>query len=149
MEGSSTETLTIKRTFPAPKERVFRAWTDPAELGRWWRLGDGWTTPLVEMDLRAGGKFVISNQHPSGDMLVVRGEFRVVDPPERLVYTWHIEKSSFPETIVTVEFRALGDKTEVVVTHQLLTEMGPSALAGWNAALENLGNFFGQNPSPQ
>src|SRR5215510_13260682 len=104
MEGSSSETLTIVRRFTATKERVFRAWTEPEELKKWWRPGEGWSTPLVEVDLRAGGQFVLGAKPPVGELHVVRGEFHEVQPPDRLVYTWNIEGADGGQSVVTVEF---------------------------------------------
>lgn len=136
--------MRIRRIIPATKERVFRAWTEPAQLKRWWSIGEGWRTLFAEIDLRVGGKFALGNKPPDADMLLITGEFLVVDPPDKLAYTWRFQGTNPEENIITVEFHGRGEKTEVVVTHeQSSKEMGPSALAGWRAALESLCLFLG------
>jgi uncharacterized protein YndB with AHSA1/START domain len=134
------ETLRIRRVFDAPREKVFSAWTQPEELKRWWRVGEDWTTPLAEVDLRVGGTFVLGTKPPAGDLHVVRGEFHLVAPPERLVYTWRVDGSGPEENEVTVEFLPLGDETEVTITHARLSrESAASSGAGWEAVLTSLG----------
>lgn len=104
-----TITLTITRTYPAPREKVFRAWTDPQELKKWWAAGPGYTTPFAEVDLRVGGRYRLAMKPPDKDVVhVVVGVYREVRPPERLIYTWGWEGSAGPETLVTVEQHAHG-----------------------------------------
>jgi uncharacterized protein YndB with AHSA1/START domain len=135
----SGETIRVRKVVPARKERVFRAWTDPAQMKQWWTIGEGWKTSFVEVDLRVGGRFAVGNEPATGSPLLIEGEFLVVQPPDKLVYTWRFQLPKPEETLVTVEFRSLGDETEVLVTHEHSSkEMGPSAVAGWNAALEAL-----------
>ena len=101
----STTTLTITRTFAAPREKVFKAWTDPQELKKWWAAGPGFTTPFAEVDLRVGGRYRLAMKPPDQDVVrVVGGVYREVRPPERLIYTWAWEGSGGPETVVTVTF---------------------------------------------
>jgi uncharacterized protein YndB with AHSA1/START domain len=139
LESDSFETIRVRKIVPARKDRVFRAWTEPSQVKRWWTLGEGWKTSFVDLDLRVGGRFTVGNEPVSGNPLVITGEFLVVQPPDKLVYTWRFQLPTPEETLVTVEFRSLGDETEVLVTHEHSSkEMGPSAVAGWNAALEGL-----------
>ena len=67
------QTLKLARVFPAPRERVFRAWTEPAELMRWWGPV-GFTTPSAEVDLRVGGKYRIAMRRPDGGVHFVKGD---------------------------------------------------------------------------
>ena len=143
MEKNSTETLRVRKIVPAAKERVFRAWTDPAQLKRWWSIGEGWKTSFAEVDLKVGGKFSLENQPPGGDNVMITGEFLSVEPPDRLVYTWRFPGARPEEGIITVEFKELGGRTEVVVTHERSSRaMSPGAIAGWKAALESLASFL-------
>lgn len=118
----AAHTLRLRRTIPAPRERVFRAWTTPAELKRWSAPGP-MTTPLAEVDLQVGGSYRIHLRAPDGTEHRLRGTYREVDPPRRLVYTWHWEGatdgSHAGETLVTVEFHERGRETEIVITHEL------------------------------
>src|SRR5262245_66351638 len=85
----STATLSLERSFEAPREAVFAAWTDPEVLRRWWAAGPDWETPEAEVDLRAGGGYRLAMRDPgSGDVHVVAGDSTEVVPPERLVYPW-------------------------------------------------------------
>jgi uncharacterized protein YndB with AHSA1/START domain len=112
-------TLRLRRSFPAPPERVFRAWTTPAEMKQWKAPGD-MTTPVAEVDLRPGGKYGIHMRAPDGAEHHLVGVYRVVEPPRKLVYTWRWENEpDAPETLVTVEFLARGNATDLVLTHEL------------------------------
>lgn len=142
--GSTTAptpiTLRLQRTFAAPPERVFRAWTTPAEMKRWKAPGD-MTTPLAEVDLRAGGRYRIHMRAPDGALHRLSGVYRVVEPPKKLVYTWQWEhEPDAPEMLVTVEFRGRGAKTELVLTHELLpNEASRQAHEhGWTGCFEKL-----------
>ncbi len=131
----------LRRTFSAPRGKVFRAWTDPEELKRWWGP-DGYATPSAEVDLRVGGMYRLGMKKlPDGQIFYLTGAYREVRPPERLVYTWRWEaEPELGETLVTVEFRDLGDATEVVVTHELfLSEKArQDHRKGWSGCLDRL-----------
>jgi uncharacterized protein YndB with AHSA1/START domain len=135
-------TLRVRRRFPAPRDRVFRAWTDPEALRRWWLPRPGVSVPQLELDVREGGRYRIAMKNEKGAVFHLSGTYREVRPPEKLVYTWRWERPDMDigETVVTVEFRDLGTATEVVLTHDLF----PSAAArdeharGWSGVLEQL-----------
>jgi len=144
LEIGYTETVQVRKVVPATKERVFRAWTDASQVKRWWTLGEGWKTSFVELDLKVGGRFTVGNEPAAGSPLVITGEFLEVQPPDKLVYTWRFQLPKPEDTLVTVEFRSLGTETEVLVTHEHSSkEMGPSAVAGWTAALNGLAALLG------
>ena len=138
---SQETTLRLTRIFAAPREKVFRAWTDLEELKKWWGPV-GYSTPIAEVDLRVGGKYRLGMRKlPNGDIFYLSGTYREVRTPEKLVYTWRWESEpEIGETLVTVEFRDLGNSTEVVVTHELF----PTEKArddhdkGWNSCLDRL-----------
>lgn len=111
--------LHLSRIFPAPREKVFRAWTEPEILKKWWGP-KGATSPVIEIDLRVGGKYRFGLQFPGQDVLYVRGVYREVEPPHKLVFTWRWEQPEmdFGESIVTVAFREHGETTEVALTHE-------------------------------
>jgi uncharacterized protein YndB with AHSA1/START domain len=139
---SSTETtLNLRRTFKAPRETVFRAWTDPEELKKWWGP-EGYATPSAEVELRVGGKYRLGMRKlPDGEIFYLSGFYREVRPPDRLVYTWRWEaEPDMGETLVTVEFREAGDSTEVVLTHEFFpTEKARNEHdRGWNGCLDRL-----------
>ena len=111
--------ITLRRTIPARRGEVFRAWTDPAELKRWWAR-PGFTVVDAQVDLRIGGGFRIDTRPDVGNVFSVFGSYREVRPPERLVYTWAWQGTRMDgiETLVTVDFREVGQDTEVLMTHE-------------------------------
>ncbi len=135
-------TLQLKRTFQARRTQVFRAWTEPAALKRWWLPGPGYSVLDAQVDLRAGGLYRVAMRRPSGEVFHLSGTYREVRAPERLVYTWRWERPEMDigETLVTVEFRDLGTSTEVVITHDLFpTEAARDQHeGGWRTCLEHL-----------
>jgi len=137
---SDEAVLRMRRTIPAPRDRVFHAWTDPEELKSWWGPGL-FTTRAAEVDLRPGGDYRLVMQPPDGEALVLAGTFREVVPPERLVYTWRWEIGvpDIQESLVTVEFRDVDGATEIALTH----EHAPGSVLdpyqmGWESGLEKL-----------
>jgi uncharacterized protein YndB with AHSA1/START domain len=134
--------LVLTRTLPAPPERVFKAWTDPEALTRWWVPVPGMSCPEAEVDLRVGGRYRITMRNTKGELLYVGGVYREVTPPTRLVYTWSWNGSSDDgvETVVTVEFRAAGDRTELVLTHDGFPDQArcDGHERGWTGCLGHL-----------
>lgn len=138
-------TLNLRRIFKAPREKVFRAWTDPEELKRWWGP-EGYATPSAEVDLRVGGKYRLGMRKlPDGEIFYLTGIYREVRPPERIVYSWRWEaEPEYGETQVTVDFREVGGSTEVVLTHEFF----PTAKArddhnrGWSGCLDRLAKLL-------
>ena len=132
----------LRRRFAVPRENVFRAWTDPAVLNRWW-CPPGWAPAEIEVDLRVGGAYRIGMRKGESDPPVyVYGSFLEVQIPERLVYTWHWENAfeQMPQTRVTVEFMESSGTTEVVLIHENLPEIAFCLRHrnGWMAAWERL-----------
>jgi uncharacterized protein YndB with AHSA1/START domain len=115
--GPAGLTLEIKRVLPAAPEVVFRAFTDASELARWWGP-KGFTIPSVEFEARVGESYRIEMQPPEGDRFHLTGEFREVDPPARLAYTfaWEEPDPDDLETLVALSLRDLGEATEVSLT---------------------------------
>jgi uncharacterized protein YndB with AHSA1/START domain len=118
---TSTETrLQIRRTFSAPQQNVFEAWTDTEKLTRWLcRPTEQHATRILESDVRAGGRLRLEETTPDGERKILVVIYREVTPPDRLVFTWQWENDpDFGETLVTVEFYARGNSTEIVLTHE-------------------------------
>jgi uncharacterized protein YndB with AHSA1/START domain len=144
MTEIDTTGLRLERTFEAPAEEVFDAWTNPEVLRRWWAAGADWSTPVAEVDLRVGGCYRLSMEDPaSGARHTVGGEYREVQRPQRLVYSWCWEHDSGEPghvSTVTVEFRGEGERTTVVLEHTGLesSDSRDRHGHGWEACLENL-----------
>ncbi len=137
---TSETTLQLKRIFPAPREKVFRAWTDPKELKKWFAPTDEYTVPFAEVDLRVGGNYRIAMQAPDGNLHIAIGTYREILPPEKLVFTWSWEGADMQETLVIIEFRKQGNSTEVVLTHKLFpnVEARDKHSQGWTGCLDRL-----------
>jgi len=112
----SDQEIRMTRLFDAPRHLVFEAMTKPEHVKRWWgRLGEGYSVPVCEIDLRLGGKWRFVNRHPKGEA-AFHGEYREITPPSRLVFTEIFE--AFPDTVsvVTAEFVDEGGKTRFTAT---------------------------------
>jgi uncharacterized protein YndB with AHSA1/START domain len=107
--------LSIRRRMPAKRELVFEAWTDPRGLREWMCPGDT-VSAEASLDLRVGGSYRIVMKSKTRDH-VHTGVYQVVEPPSKLVFTWTQEGDEVP-TLVTVEFLAHGDESELVLTHE-------------------------------
>jgi uncharacterized protein YndB with AHSA1/START domain len=109
--------LRLKRILPAPRADVYRTMSDPAELAKWWGPR-GFTAPSVEFDPRVGGSYRIAMQPPDGDPFYLSGEFREVDPPARLAYTfrWDPPDPDDRQTVVTLSLQDRGKRTAVLLT---------------------------------
>jgi uncharacterized protein YndB with AHSA1/START domain len=146
---AATRALRVSRIIHADAETLFRAWTDPRELMRWWRQeGEGWAFAGASIDLRVGGAYRLGMTAPDGKIHVAVGVYREVQRPVRLVFTWEWEDPTHRagDTVVTVEFKdAGGDRTEVVLTHEGFVDearMGRHQ-QGWIELLNLLERFVG------
>ena len=133
--------LRLRRLLPAPRERVFAALTRPEDLARWWGPRQ-FTTPEIELDLRAGGRYRFTMQPPEGDRFHLSGEFLEIDPPWRLVYTfaWEEPAPDDRETVVDLSLASTGTGTRLALSQgPFLTE---ERLAlhrdGWSDSFEKL-----------
>ena len=129
--------LTIRRRFKVPPERVYRAWTDPAEIARWFGPG-GNIVQEATFDARAGGQFMIHARSPEGEEHRVSGTVREAIPNSKVVYTWAWQSTPERQSLVTVEFKPDGDGTLLVLTHEQFFDEGARDRhnMGWNAALD-------------
>ena len=117
-------TLYLRRIVPAPRERVFKAWTAPAELKKWFRVDVDYETLVAEVDLRVGGKYRLGMKPKTKDVThVATGIYREIRPPEKLVFTWSWEgEAERIDTLVTVEFRDMGKSTEIILKHEFFPD---------------------------
>lgn len=109
-------TLEITRVLPAVRSVVFEAFSDPNELARWWGPA-GFSTPSLELQARVGERYRIEMRPPHGERFYLTGEFREVDPPARLAYTfaWEDPDPDDIDTVVDLSYRDLGGSTEVAL----------------------------------
>lgn len=120
MEPRSGELLLeTERTLPESPAEVFTAFTDPSELEKWWGPA-GFTIPELRYRAQVGEQYRIEMRPPDGDSFHLRGEFRAVEPPIRLVYTfeWEEPDPDDVETLVTLSFRDLAGSTQVTLRQE-------------------------------
>jgi uncharacterized protein YndB with AHSA1/START domain len=135
-------TLVVRRTVRAPIARVFEAWTRAESVAMWWG-----PSPVrcsgAEIDLRVGGRYRIGNVFPDGRELWIEGEFDVVDPPHRLVYSWIV--GSAPAERVTVRFEELDSATEIIIAHEKIADDSTrdGHQRGWEGCLDGLAEWLG------
>ncbi len=135
-------TLVVRRTINATADRLFAAWTEPAQIERWWGP-QSVTCPGAEIDLRIGGRYRIANSFPDGKIVWIAGVFEQVEPPHKLVYSWRLEASPEAAERVTVRFQARGDVTEVIVTHERIADpaVRDRHEHGWHGCLDGLAAY--------
>jgi uncharacterized protein YndB with AHSA1/START domain len=127
--------VTVRREIAAPAEVLFDAWLDPASLAVWMRPGDT-THADIKVDPRVGGAFEIVMHTPKGPVSHT-GTYREITRPRRLVFTWNSPYAGHTDSLVTVEFRAARETTEIVLTHEGLpgAEMAAAHHGGWSDIL--------------
>src|SRR5581483_3491815 len=134
-------TLRLERTFDAPAEAVFDAWTSTDVLQRWLHPGPDWSTVRAEVDLRVGGRVGVLMREPNGDEHGGSGEYVEISRPARLVYTWtwHDDPLGL-RTLVELELAEHEGRTTVVLTHSGLRDeqSREGHRDGWQKALDNL-----------
>jgi uncharacterized protein YndB with AHSA1/START domain len=133
--------LRIERSFDAPVERVFEAWTSEEVLRRWLHGRPDLETPIAEVDLRVGGRIRIVMRNPAGvNEGAATGEYRVVEPPHRLVFTWVWDDLPDRPQLIELEFSEQGGRTTVRMTNSAIPsdERWQSQRDGWNVCYDNL-----------
>lgn len=153
-EKSAGREIVISRVFDAPRELVFRAWTDPVHVARWWGP-QGFTNPVCEWPAQPGGKIHVVMRAPHGTDYPMAGEIREVLAPERIILTTgalDARGQLMFEFLHTVDFVAQGKRTVLTVRSRLIRS-SPDAdqytngfKAGMTQSLERLaehleGNF--------
>lgn len=138
-------TLAITKTLKAPVDKVYKTWTEPEHIAKW--FGCGKTAEVkIAQDLRVGGDFRIEMLCTDGEVAVVNGTYKEIIENKKIVYTWSNNSDEFPaaDTLVTVEFVAKGELTELVLKHENFKQpvSAQGHTMGWGAALDKLEALF-------
>ncbi|HTA77244.1 MAG TPA: SRPBCC domain-containing protein [bacterium] len=136
--------LIVQRTINASAERLFDAWTKPELMKKWFRGSEKMTTPDASADLRVGGAWSVLMVTSKGKDCPTNGYYKVVDRPNKLVFTWHPFGEVDYETTVTLIFKKVSDTvTELTLTHEGLRneEDKTNHTNGWNGCLDMLKKF--------
>jgi uncharacterized protein YndB with AHSA1/START domain len=142
---SETTVLEIKRTLRAPVEKVFKAWTEPDQITKWFGC-EGTINKQITQDFRVGGDYKYDLTAPDGKILSAYGTFKEIVPNRKLVYSWNNTSIEHPasDTLVSIEFIDKGDATEIILNHSKFTK--PSSVEGhtlgWTTALDKFEVLF-------
>ena len=137
--------LTLNRSYPVPPERVWRAWTDPQALKRWFGPGGADPVSLAQLDLRVGGRFRIVFGGREGNDHEVTGVYVVVQPNRRLAFTWTWPNSTPErESLVTIVFKKSGTGTELEFLHEQLFDesVRDGHKRGWTESFAKLEDYL-------
>jgi uncharacterized protein YndB with AHSA1/START domain len=133
--------LNLECTLDAPRERIFRMLTEPAELVKWWGPR-GFTIPEAELNLVVGGRYRFAMKPPDGETFHLSGEFLEIDPPWRLVYTfrWEEPTPNDRETVVDLSLGTAGNTTRLELSQGpfLTDERLELHRGGWTDSFEKL-----------
>jgi uncharacterized protein YndB with AHSA1/START domain len=144
--ANKEQELVLTRVIDAPRELVFKAWTDPKQVAQWWGPR-GFSNPVCELDLRPGGAIRIHMRGPDGTVYPMTGVFNEVVEPERLVFTSAaLDADGKPifEVLTTVTFAEQCSKTKQILRARVIKRTGEAAPylagmeAGWMQSLERL-----------
>jgi uncharacterized protein YndB with AHSA1/START domain len=136
--------VTLVRRIKAPAIRIYEAWTDPAKLARWWSPGI-LDARAVETDLRVGGAYRIRMLGDDGADYLVSGVYHLLQPPEKLVFSWALTPGSGRRSTITILLKAEGEETELTFLHE--GDADPTTWSnrrrGWSGILDRLEREFG------
>ena len=137
---TSDTTVRTERTYQAPAQTVFDAWTSEEVMRRWWQAERGWETSAAEVDLRVGGAVRVVMRDPAADVEYGGGgTYTEIEPPSRLAFTW-IWDGDTRRTLIEIDFEEIDGATTVSFTHSGLwdEEAVRSHERGWSNVLDNL-----------
>ena len=136
--------LKITRIIHAPRQEMFEAWTNAASVKQW-MCPEGSSASFVELDVRVGGAFRV-DMHIDGADTIHTGLYREIIPPEKLVFTWVSKHTHYRESLVTLEFLAHGEATELILLQTRLPddEAVERHTVGWTQLIEHLMHLHGR-----
>ena len=137
--------LTLSRHYPVAPEKVWRAWTDPQAVKRWWGPGTNEPVSVAELEVRVGGRFRIVFGGPDGKAHECQGVYREVVPHRKLVFTWTWPNSTPErESLVTIIFRVVDGGTQLDFLHERLFDetVRDNHKRGWSESLAKLERFL-------
>jgi uncharacterized protein YndB with AHSA1/START domain len=140
----SARVVRIERTFEAPAEDVFDAWTSPEVIKRWFRPARGWQEPSAEVDLRVGGKVRVVMRTPDGEPVEAGGEYTLIERPHRLAFTWTFDDDPSNEQMIELEFTERDGATTVLFVNSNISEQErrDSQYDGWSTCIDEMGRVL-------
>jgi uncharacterized protein YndB with AHSA1/START domain len=136
----SSLVVRIKRTFAAPPEEVFDAWTSPEVMRRWFHPAPDWDTPEAEVDLRVGGKVRVVMRRPDGTEAEAQGEYTLIERPHRLLMTWTFDDDPSNEQLIELSFSESEGSTTVLMVNSGISsdERRDAQDWGWHGCFDEL-----------
>jgi uncharacterized protein YndB with AHSA1/START domain len=133
----------VRQHLAAEPARVFAAFADPSLVSRWLRPSPDVTLRVLQFDFRVGGSYRFAYEVPGGPTMFVNGQYRTIEPPEMIVFSWNIEPPDEHAGVaseVTVTLTPRGTGTDLRIRHARLTRPGACERheAGWRGALAHL-----------
>jgi uncharacterized protein YndB with AHSA1/START domain len=140
VSDQSGRVVRIERTFAAPAEEVFDAWTSPDVMRRWLHCAEDWETPVAEVDLQVGGRVRVVMRRPDGAEVEAQGEYTLIDRPHRLVMTWTFDDDPSNKQLVELSFsESEGSTTVLMVNSGISTDDRRDRQDdGWRGCLDQL-----------
>lgn len=144
MTDASGLVVWIERTFDAPAEEVFDAWTSPEVMRRWFHCAPDWGTPVAEVDLRVGGTARVVMRKPDGSEVQAWGEYTLIDRPRRLEMTWTFDDEPANEQRIELSFSERGGATTVLLVNSGISsdQRRDAQDVGWRGCLGELERLF-------
>jgi uncharacterized protein YndB with AHSA1/START domain len=146
LQSQVVPAVVLRRTYPAARERVFAAWTNPEIAARLFSPNENKATD-IRMDVTTGGAYTITMIVPDGERFVVRGTYLEVIVPERLVMSWRWEEDDPADeydSLLTLEFHERSNGTELVLTHEKLANVASRDRheEGWTEMIDHLASVL-------
>jgi uncharacterized protein YndB with AHSA1/START domain len=135
----------IERTYDAPAEDVFDAWTSPEVIERWFRPGRDWKAPSAEVDLRVGGTVRVVMRAPDGSEEGAGGEYTLIDRPHKLAFTWTFDVDPSDQQMIELEFTERDGVTTVLFVNSDIShpKRRDDQEYGWGLCFDNLEQALG------
>lgn len=139
--------LTLKRVYDVPVARLWRAWTDPKELGQWYVAGDDHVVHYCEADVRVGGTYRVGFGPPGTEPIAENGRYTEVVPMSRLSFeeTVVVNGKQVHSNLTVIDFREVGANQSQLI----LTSIGEDSWRtgeGWTPCMESLARHLGRHP---
>jgi uncharacterized protein YndB with AHSA1/START domain len=137
--------VTLKRRLNAPAEKVYAAWTEPAQIAHWFGPSETVAGSVhAEMDVRVGGRFRVRFKTENGEHHEVGGVYREVVPNEKLVFSWAWHTTPERESLVTVLIRKEGEGAMLTLTHEQFFDQAAcdGHKRGWTGTLDKLEHYL-------
>lgn len=140
MAEEAARVVRIERTFDAPAEDVFDAWTSEEVIRRWFIPAAGWQEPSAEVELRVGGKIRVVMRDPDGEPVEAGGEYTRIERPHLLAFTWTFDDDPSNQQMIELEFTEREGVTTVLFVNSDISEKQrrDAQYDGWSTCFDNL-----------